>query len=204
MISTQSAPSPPACVLRGRHKLWIASGRPPRATALQKNRRAARPGAPTRDHHPHGPLRLPCRARGCRLPCRVERAAETRPRADRRHIAGGHRVGSRGAAVRAVVGLPNAAPPGPTCWPPWRSTSSTTWRWPQAYRFGDLGQVYPIARGTAPLMTAGLATAVAGRERSVPMAGPASSCWRRASCCSPCAAAERSSTSMRARSASRC
>jgi drug/metabolite transporter (DMT)-like permease len=28
----------------------------------------------------------------------------------------------------------------------------------QAYRYGDLGQVYPIARGTAPLMTAGLAT----------------------------------------------
>jgi multidrug transporter EmrE-like cation transporter len=28
----------------------------------------------------------------------------------------------------------------------------------QAYRFGDLGQVYPIARGTAPLMTAVLAT----------------------------------------------
>ena len=27
----------------------------------------------------------------------------------------------------------------------------------QAYRFGDLGQVYPIARGTAPLMTAVLA-----------------------------------------------
>ena len=27
----------------------------------------------------------------------------------------------------------------------------------QAYRFGDLGQVYPIARGTAPLMTALLA-----------------------------------------------
>jgi drug/metabolite transporter (DMT)-like permease len=28
----------------------------------------------------------------------------------------------------------------------------------QAYRYGDLSQVYPIARGTAPLMTAGLAT----------------------------------------------
>jgi drug/metabolite transporter (DMT)-like permease len=28
----------------------------------------------------------------------------------------------------------------------------------EAYKFGDLGQVYPIARGTAPLMTAGLAT----------------------------------------------
>ena len=28
----------------------------------------------------------------------------------------------------------------------------------QAYRHGDLGQVYPIARGSAPLMTAVLAT----------------------------------------------
>ena len=28
----------------------------------------------------------------------------------------------------------------------------------QAYKFGDLGQVYPIARGSAPLMTAALAT----------------------------------------------
>lgn len=28
----------------------------------------------------------------------------------------------------------------------------------QAYKFGDLGQVYPIARGSAPLMTAGLTT----------------------------------------------
>ena len=28
----------------------------------------------------------------------------------------------------------------------------------QAYRYGDLGQVYPIARGSAPLMTAALAT----------------------------------------------
>lgn len=32
----------------------------------------------------------------------------------------------------------------------------------EAYRTGDLGQVYPIARGTAPLLTAGLATMVLG------------------------------------------
>jgi drug/metabolite transporter (DMT)-like permease len=32
----------------------------------------------------------------------------------------------------------------------------------QAYRFGDLGQVYPIARGSAPLMTALLAMFVVG------------------------------------------
>jgi drug/metabolite transporter (DMT)-like permease len=32
----------------------------------------------------------------------------------------------------------------------------------EAYRHGDLGQVYPIARGTAPLLTALLATATLG------------------------------------------
>jgi drug/metabolite transporter (DMT)-like permease len=32
----------------------------------------------------------------------------------------------------------------------------------EAYRHGDLGQIYPIARGTAPLMTAILATALLG------------------------------------------
>ena len=32
----------------------------------------------------------------------------------------------------------------------------------EAYRYGDLGQVYPIARGTAPLLTAVIATLVLG------------------------------------------
>jgi drug/metabolite transporter (DMT)-like permease len=36
----------------------------------------------------------------------------------------------------------------------------------QAYRHGDLGQVYPIARGSAPLMTALLAGAVLGERLS--------------------------------------
>ena len=39
----------------------------------------------------------------------------------------------------------------------------------QAYRHGDLGQVYPIARGSAPLMTSLLAGAVLG-ERLSPIA----------------------------------
>ena len=43
-------------------------------------------------------------------------------------------------------------------WPRWRSTSSTTWRWRRPTGSATSGQVYPIARGTAPLMTAGLAT----------------------------------------------
>jgi drug/metabolite transporter (DMT)-like permease len=34
----------------------------------------------------------------------------------------------------------------------------------RAYRFGDLGQVYPIARGTAPLMTAAAASIWLGEE----------------------------------------
>lgn len=37
----------------------------------------------------------------------------------------------------------------------------------QAYRYGDLGQVYPIARGSAPLMTALLAGAVLSEQLSV-------------------------------------
>ncbi|HET7848838.1 MAG TPA: EamA family transporter [Pseudolabrys sp.] len=34
----------------------------------------------------------------------------------------------------------------------------------ESYRTGDLGQVYPIARGAAPLMTAGVATAAVGER----------------------------------------
>jgi drug/metabolite transporter (DMT)-like permease len=34
----------------------------------------------------------------------------------------------------------------------------------EAYRTGDMGQVYPIARGSAPLMTAGMSTAFLGEQ----------------------------------------
>ena len=44
-----------------------------------------------------------------------------------------------------------------------------------AYRSGDMGQVYPIARGTAPLMTATGGALLLGENFS-PSAGPAS--WR--------------------------
>jgi drug/metabolite transporter (DMT)-like permease len=37
----------------------------------------------------------------------------------------------------------------------------------ESYRAGDLGQVYPIARGAAPLMTAGLATLIVGEHLGV-------------------------------------
>jgi drug/metabolite transporter (DMT)-like permease len=57
----------------------------------------------------------------------------------------------------AFVGLPNAA-----SWPYVLASVAIHIVYylalAQAYRFGDLGQVYPIARGSAPLMTAGLAT----------------------------------------------
>src|SRR5436190_18986999 len=34
----------------------------------------------------------------------------------------------------------------------------------EAYRTGDMGQVYPIARGSAPLMTAGMSTTLLGEQ----------------------------------------
>jgi len=37
----------------------------------------------------------------------------------------------------------------------------------EAYRSGDLGQVYPIARGSAPLMTATATTLVIGERLSL-------------------------------------
>lgn len=56
-----------------------------------------------------------------------------------------------------LVGLPNAA-----SWPYVLTSVAIHIGYylalAQAYKFGDLGQVYPIARGSAPLMTAGLAT----------------------------------------------
>src|SRR5689334_11259596 len=36
----------------------------------------------------------------------------------------------------------------------------------EAYRHGDLSQVYPVARGAAPLMTAGVSALVIGEELS--------------------------------------
>src|SRR4051812_50160025 len=38
----------------------------------------------------------------------------------------------------------------------------------ESYRAGDLGQVYPIARGAAPLMTAGLAALTGGERLGAP------------------------------------
>jgi drug/metabolite transporter (DMT)-like permease len=69
------------------------------------------------------------------------------------------------ATASAIVVVPLAlivGPPVPAAWPYVLASVAIHlvyyYTLAQAYRFGDLGQVYPIARGTAPLMTAGLAT----------------------------------------------
>jgi drug/metabolite transporter (DMT)-like permease len=69
------------------------------------------------------------------------------------------------ATASAIVVVPLAlvvGPPVPASWPYVLASVAIHlvyyYTLAQAYRFGDLGQVYPIARGTAPLMTAGLAT----------------------------------------------
>ena len=67
-----------------------------------------------------------------------------------------------GAALVALPGIPFAGWPDPACWP-WLIASVIIHLFYfagliESYRAGDLGQVYPIARGSAPLMTALVAT----------------------------------------------
>lgn len=68
--------------------------------------------------------------------------------------------------VVAVLGVPNAA-----AWPYLAGSVVIHTLYylalAQAYRTGDLGQVYPIARGTAPLMTALLSAFVLGEILSL-------------------------------------
>jgi drug/metabolite transporter (DMT)-like permease len=73
-----------------------------------------------------------------------------------------------GAAAVSVVGLPFAGMPASAAWP-WLIGSAVIHllyfaALIESYRFGDLGQVYPLARGSAPLMTA-VASAVLIREQ---------------------------------------
>ncbi|WP_353120007.1 EamA family transporter [Nitratidesulfovibrio sp.] len=73
----------------------------------------------------------------------------------------------------ALAVLPFVAPPPPAAWP-WLAASlafHTGYNLflAQAYRMGDLGQVYPIARGSAPLIVA-LVMATAFGERLSPAA----------------------------------
>ncbi|HET9617715.1 MAG TPA: EamA family transporter [Pseudolabrys sp.] len=76
-----------------------------------------------------------------------------------------------GAVTVALVLLPFAGLPSTAAWP-WLVASMAIHVFYfagliEAYRAGDLGQVYPIARGAAPLMTATAATIFVGEHLSV-------------------------------------
>jgi drug/metabolite transporter (DMT)-like permease len=75
-----------------------------------------------------------------------------------------------GSGAVALAGLPLAGLPAPAAWP-WLAASVVIHLFYfaaliESYRTGDLGQVYPIARGAAPLMTAGAATVFVGEPLS--------------------------------------
>jgi drug/metabolite transporter (DMT)-like permease len=76
-----------------------------------------------------------------------------------------------GAAVVSLVGLPFVGLPASAAWP-WLIASAFIHLFyfaalAEGYRTGDLGQVYPIARGSAPLMTASASTVFVGEHLSV-------------------------------------
>jgi drug/metabolite transporter (DMT)-like permease len=76
-----------------------------------------------------------------------------------------------GSALVALVLLPFVGNPAWAVWP-WLLASTVIHlvyfaALIEAYRAGDLGQVYPIARGAAPLMTATATTFVVGEKLSV-------------------------------------
>src|SRR5579872_7217996 len=73
---------------------------------------------------------------------------------------------SLGSGVVALALLPLAGAPAVAAWP-WLIVSVFIHliyfaSLVESYRTGDLGQVYPLARGSAPLMTATVATIVVG------------------------------------------
>jgi len=75
-----------------------------------------------------------------------------------------------GSAVVAVVCLPFFGMPATAAWP-WLIASGIIHlayfaALIESYRTGDLGQVYPIARGSAPLMTAGAGVVFVGEHLS--------------------------------------
>ena len=76
-----------------------------------------------------------------------------------------------GAAAASLIGLPLAGVPAPPAWP-WLAASATIHllyfaALIESYRIGDLGQVYPIARGSAPLMTAIASVTFVGEHLSL-------------------------------------
>jgi drug/metabolite transporter (DMT)-like permease len=75
-----------------------------------------------------------------------------------------------GAGLVGLAGLPFAGLPAAAAWP-WLIASVIIHLFYfasliESYRTGDLGQVYPIARGSAPLMTAAAATVYVGEHLS--------------------------------------
>src|SRR4051812_40839422 len=80
---------------------------------------------------------------------------------------------SLGAAVAALPFLPFVGLPAPAAWP-WVIASVFIHLFYfgaliESYRAGDMGQVYPIARGSAPLLTASGSVLLVG-ERIGPLA----------------------------------
>ena len=76
-----------------------------------------------------------------------------------------------GSAVVGLVCLPFAGMPAAAAWP-WLIASAIIHLFYfaaliEGYRSGDLGQVYPIARGSAPLMTAGASAVFVGERLSL-------------------------------------
>jgi drug/metabolite transporter (DMT)-like permease len=76
-----------------------------------------------------------------------------------------------GSAVVGLVCLPVAGMPASAAWP-WLIASAFIHLFYfaaliESYRTGDLGQVYPIARGSAPLMTAGASVVLVGEQLSL-------------------------------------
>lgn len=76
-----------------------------------------------------------------------------------------------GATVFAIGAIPFVPLPQPASWPYLVASSIIHLLYfaslAEAYRTGDLGQVYPIARGSAPLMTAMAGTLIVGEHLSV-------------------------------------
>jgi drug/metabolite transporter (DMT)-like permease len=75
-----------------------------------------------------------------------------------------------GSAAVALILLPFAGMPNSAAWP-WLIASSVVHQFYfagliESYRTGDLGQVYPIARGAAPLITGSVAIPVVGERLS--------------------------------------
>src|SRR5262245_44532767 len=78
---------------------------------------------------------------------------------------------SMGAALVSLVFIPVVGMPTPAAWP-WLIASVAIHLFYfaaliESYRAGDMGQVYPIARGAAPLMTAAATTTLIGEQLGV-------------------------------------